>query len=91
VDPAERALLLRQRFKALGGVIPPRSSPSKPKPKPRVYKNRFSFGTLEKVRECGWLKERDEKELDHVRISRKARISPLTRISEQLPRKLKRG
>lgn len=87
----ERAQLLRERMKAVRGY----ELPPLPKAKPRREepKRGFHFNPIAPMRmdvgpRYDWVKTGDELPKEELRPLRKERVSPLTRISEQLPMKL---
>ena len=89
----QRSLLLRARFKALGGTLPPRSiDHRKPEParKPYARPSAFSFGPLEYFEPSVWLTKTPKREEKTLGQSNLKKVSALTKISEQLPIKLKR-
>ncbi len=80
---AERGQLIRKIFSAKDPrKVRPKCEP-RPRPAPRVYRNRFSFGTLNTVTQCNWVKQPDEPKSLVLKIPAQQVVSALTRIAEK--------
>jgi hypothetical protein len=86
MDKAERAKLLRQRFKAQGGVcfFGDSGKPAKPAIKRRIV-SVIPFGEVRMNTVCAplWLKHIDPQRKVPLNVRRIARVSPLVRIAER--------
>ncbi len=92
MERAQRGELLRQRFKAKGGIAyvgRGRLAPKQEKRKWRNFSAAYIHGAQVSATRCDWLSEPDAKP-ETFTPSRITRPSPLTKIAEQLPRKLPR-
>ena len=92
MDKAKRRSLLQDRFKALGGVVLHNHLPTKPKSPPRapIACNNWTAFLSTSGPVPKWLKVQIRSLPKGIRIKRVARVSPLTKIAEQLPAKLPR-
>jgi hypothetical protein len=94
VTREERAVLLRKRFRAVGGIPFPKSEKSrqaKPeRPKPTIVLMRWPDIIVDDKRTPQWMKDESPQAPDCLRVKRTARVSALTKIAEQLPYKLPR-
>jgi hypothetical protein len=94
----ERRQLLRQRFKAIGGVPYPKSN-LPPRPEPYVTKRSLGkplqiyYGpNIYNSHRPDWVSEADPASLEQLRLKRsKTGINPLMRIADQFPKKLVRN
>jgi hypothetical protein len=84
MEKVERARLLRERFKAKGGlsfpVDPTRKPKPAPKPRSRVYMPWPDIIPDTKRVPKGWLEPEREK-VESIGVKRIARVSPLIRIA----------
>lgn len=92
MDKAQRAELLRQRFKVKGvfGYVPsgkPRKMPDEPKPRQHIAWPVTVPETPHAPK--SWFKQTRAEPVS-LQMKRAAKVSPLTKIAAQLPRKLTR-
>jgi hypothetical protein len=92
MDKAQRAQLLRERFKAVGGSPFEFTGVRKPKPVPRPKPNRVRIDWPQAntdTRRAGvWMHEPDPKPKPTPRVKHSQGKSAVTRIAEKAPKKL---
>ncbi len=93
MESAQRVELLRQRYKAKGGIAYVGRGNVALKPAERKRRNfsaAYVHGAQVSATHCDWLNAPDARRKVTPRTNRKRGLHPLNKIAEQLPRKLPR-
>lgn len=98
MDKTQRASLLRERFKATGGIAYAsrlKIQPRHYRPKPRGWfnwpTNFEAFGEIAKDNSAKWIEKPNPKPISHVKIKRGKRVDPLVQIAKKSGKKLRKG